>query len=871
VPENKKELFISKKKNSSVVRSPLLIPLLIIVFVSFGLFLPMLLRGKSIFWGTPILQFVPWRSWAFQQILDRHLPLWNPLLGMGAPLLANYQSAIIYPFNWLLLPFQKFGGAPYLAYGQTLLVPLHLAISGVGMVFLLNRLKVSQFGQVIGGLAFALSGYSISRVGFLSINSALAWMPWIIWSLTPREKAESLQILKGRDFIAFVVILSMQFLSGHAQTTYYTLLFGGLYIGFWVWQLRWDAQNISSKKKTSIIKFINLLILTEGKFILGVLLAAGISAVQLIPTAEYLQQSQRSNAVGFEFATNYSFWPWHLLTLLTPDMFGNPAQGNYWGYANYWEDAIYIGVFPLFFALIGIYMGVTKKERYERDNKLITQETLSFGRYALVKYLLLLSGFAFIFALGKNTPVYPWLYFHIPTVSIFQAPTRISIIIVFSLSIMAAIGVDNWHRPAGRALYWTRLGTVGAFAILIGAGLAAIIFRDIKPTFVSATAISGFWVMMFGLSTIKAPRHLVKNPFQFGKVNLGKQLRKNLWYFVVLGLIITDLVSVGIKINPSISIELFAKKEQNQWLMSKLNGRRLFIPSSDLYAITYQRFFLFNTYDPGESWKNLRSTFLPNISMLDKVNSVNNFDPFVPGRYAEWMNLLNKLDSPKQEKILRLMNVGMVETTSEIEDASTNFKEIENSIHAFWVPSSVHVSNGQEALEELQKNDLTQVAIVEFEVQDAGLSCANYILSSRDNLMTKKALLEQEEIEEENVTEEKTLDSIGEERLQKFRRIDVMINDDPNQISLIVNQDVDGWLVVSDVYYPGWKAFVDDHEQTIFRADYLFRAVKVASGKHEVVFQYTPLSIKIGSLLTIFSLIIFGGVIYSLLDKNRKS
>ena len=88
---------------------------------------------------------------------------------------------------------------------------------------------------------------------------------------------------------------------------------------------------------------------------------------------------------------------------------------------------------------------------------------------------------------------------------------------------------------------------------------------------------------------------------------------------------------------------------------------------------------------------------------------------------------------------------------------------------------------------------------------------------------------------------------------------------------LIVNQDVDGWLVVSDVYYPGWKAFVDDHEQTVFRADYLFRAVKVASGKHEVVFQYTPLSIKIGSLLTIFSLIIFGGVIYSLLDKNRKS
>jgi hypothetical protein len=869
VPENKRELSIIEKKNISVSRAPLLIPLLIVVLVSFGLFLPMLLQGKSIFWGTPILQFVPWRSWAFQQILDGHLPLWNPLLGMGAPLLANYQSALIYPFNWLLLPFQKFGGAPYLAYGQTILVPLHLAISGVGMMFLLNRLKVSQFGQVIGGLAFALSGYSVSRVGFLSINSALAWMPWVIWSLTPREVNGSLRILKGWDFIFLVVILSMQLLSGHAQTIYYTLLLGGLYIGFWAWQ---KAKRHDLKVKTSIISFIRVLIVIGGKFLLGILLSAGISAVQLLPTAEYLLQSQRSNAVGFEFAINYSFWPWHLLTLLTPDMFGNPAQGNYWGYANYWEDAIYIGVFPLFLALIGIYMSVTKKESYGGDNNVLNQETLIFGRYALVKYLLLLSSIAFVFALGKNTPVYPWLYFHIPTVSIFQAPTRISIIIVFSLSIMAAIGVDNWHRPTGRTLYWVRLGTVGAVAILIGAGLAAIIFREIKPTFVSATAISGFWVMMFGLSTIKAPRHMEKNPFQFGKANLGEQLRKNLWYFVVLGLIIVDLVSVGIKINPSISIGIYGEKKQNQWLKSKLlDDRRLFIPASDLYDITYQRFFLFNTYDPGESWENLRSTFLPNISMLDKVNSVNNFDPFVPGRYAEWMRLLNKLDPSKREKILRLMNVGMVETTSRIEETSKNFKEIEGSFHAFWVPCSVNVSNEQEALKELQKNDLTQVAIIEFEMQDGGLSCANYILDSRDNLTTNKDLLKQEEIDEKEINEEKNFDIIEKESSEKFRRIDVMTYDDPNQISLLVNQDVDGWLVVSDVYYPGWKAFVDCHEQTVFRADYLFRAVKVTSGKHKILFQYSPLSIKTGSLFTIFSLIIFGGVIYSLLGKNRKS
>ena len=62
---------------------------------------PVLFTGKALFWGTSAAQFISWWKWAFDTILSGHLPLWNPLVGMGAPLIANYQSALFYPPNWL--------------------------------------------------------------------------------------------------------------------------------------------------------------------------------------------------------------------------------------------------------------------------------------------------------------------------------------------------------------------------------------------------------------------------------------------------------------------------------------------------------------------------------------------------------------------------------------------------------------------------------------------------------------------------------------------------------------------------------------------------------------------------------------------------
>ena len=60
-------------------------------------------------------------------------------------------------------------------------------------------------------------------------------------------------------------------------------------------------------------------------------MAAGIAAIQLLPTAELLFHSQRSAEVDTLTSMTYSFWPWHFLNFLNPHIFGHPITSDYWG------------------------------------------------------------------------------------------------------------------------------------------------------------------------------------------------------------------------------------------------------------------------------------------------------------------------------------------------------------------------------------------------------------------------------------------------------------------------------------------------------------------------------------------------------------
>ena len=76
----------------------------------------------------------------------------------------------------------------------------------------------------------------------------------------------------------------------------------------------------------------------------------------------------------------------------------------------------------------------------------------------------------------------------------------------------------------------------------------------------------------------------------------------------------------------------------------------------------------------------------------------------------------------------------------------------------------------------------------------------------------------------------------------------------PARVEIDVNDPTPGFLVLTDAYYPGWKATVDGRPAAIQQANYLFRAVAVPGGHHRVTFVYDPLTFKLGAALTLGAL-----------------
>jgi hypothetical protein len=734
------------------------LPWVLIILGPTILFGPMLARGRALFWGTPLLQFVPWREFALQTLRNGHLPLWNPDLGMGAPLVANYQSAIFYPPNWLL-PITG------VAWGQGLLVALHLIWAGIGMALLARRLGLGHLAQSIAGLSFSLSGYLVARAGFLSIINAAAWVPWVLLAID-RLVMHAVQEDERRGLrkavLALSLLLAMQWLAGHAQTSWYTLLLACAWA-------TWKALHMRAWR--GLVR-VGLYVLLSG------MMAFALAAVQLLPTLEYLAHSYRATALDPEFALTYSFWPWRATGFLLPNLFGNPAHGDYWGYGNYWEDAVYLGVLPFILALVAAWRGIRGGDEHR----------------SLRRFLLGLTLIAIVFALGKNTPIYPFLFEHIPSFNLFQAPARWNLIAVFALSLLAAFGAETWEKPAGRVLYWTRLGTAGSAMIAVTAILIPLILPEFESTFIPAFAVAGV------LLTSACVLSLVK-----------PERPHAAWATIVGLLVLADLVVIGTGLNPSVQRTVYQGRSH---LAEELGlSDRVYMSPEIEYEYKYERTHRFDAFLTDIDWRVVRDAGLPNSTLLDGLASANNFDPILPERYRVWVEHLDGLPSGERQRLLAMMGVAWDATAIDSETLTVSYEHVPDAARFRFVPCATRADSPEQALSI---------------VMDAGFDPDHTVV-----------------IEGEDAT---TLPAGGAGGQVVHHDLQ-----DPNTQSFHVNSGDGTWLVVSDTWYPGWGASVDGQRVSLYRANYLFRAVWVPAGTHDVSFDYRPISFNIGAACSILA------------------
>ena len=88
----------------------------------------------------------------------------------------------------------------------------------------------------------------------------------------------------------------------------------------------------------------------------------------------------------------------------------------------------------------------------------------------------------------------------------------------------------------------------------------------------------------------------------------------------------------------------------------------------------------------------------------------------------------------------------------------------------------------------------------------------------------------------------------------------------PNEVTINTKADGSSLLFLSDSYYPGWKAYVDNTQTEIFRSDFTFRSVVVPKGEHTVKFVYDPMTFKVGLILSVIGLIL---ILIGVVTKGR--
>jgi len=361
----------------------------------------------------------PYRVAIGRALRSGEWPLWVREIYGGFPLLARSEAGVCYPFNLLLFGLLN----PFVALNITIL--LIVLTAGIGMYGYAREIGCTYVASVMAALAFCLSGSLIAHIKHLSIANVACWLPVGLALLERATKRRSY-----RSLLWFACVFGLQNLAGNAQIAYYCAFLYLFYFAFRFFSAQRHAagglehtggtwRQVTRALGTGFVWSFG------GVFALGVLLAA----VQLIPTYELVSLSQRSGGVTLEYASKYAYDPRMFWTFFSPYWNGDVGDLTYTGPGIFWEDYGYVG-------LLTVLLAISAPLLRWRD-----WHIRFFSIAAVTSYLLVL---------GPATPVYGFVFNHVPGMKYFRFPTRFLLITDASLVVLAAMALSGLARSLAR-------------------------------------------------------------------------------------------------------------------------------------------------------------------------------------------------------------------------------------------------------------------------------------------------------------------------------------------------------------------------------------------------------------------------------------
>ncbi|HBR17856.1 MAG: hypothetical protein A3G39_08375 [Deltaproteobacteria bacterium RIFCSPLOWO2_12_FULL_43_16] len=827
--------------------------------------------------------FIPPRLFWVDAIKNGEFPLWNPYYYSGIPLLATLQPAVFYPLNILLLilPFD-------LAFNW--LIILHFFLAGIFTFLLLRELGASIVGALIGALIFMLGGYLISVHNLLSTLLSVIWVPFIIFLYLRVIKRDSLtyavftgialaimftgggiEVVYGTlGFLLFLALLPETFLSLSYENTPHPYplpqgereyrevpspLKGEGYSGGGEREPkvisppltggdegegdRFSESEGSSKNCASVKKRITFLFLSVIIFLL-------LSAVQLLPFLELSHYSVRADGLSYIEATTWSMDLKDLVQFFIPDPYGyGTSEAKYWSNQS-WLKTIYLGTIPF---ILSFFFFLEKGRR-----------TLPFILFLI---------FSLTLAFGKNSAIYEYLYYYLPSFNKIRYPVKFLFLVFILLSISAGLGWDSLKQnleQGRKSVKWIIIG------LLFFATLAAIAFgwlsyfdKEVKESLIA----KGMKLPEYNdvsINLFNTKRLLVI--FMMSVLSLyggfrSVKARKALPYLIVFILTIDLFFAHSGYYYAAKAEEYHQSSESIDFILKDKDGPfRIFVTpktkKGDVLVSSTKNKTQNKSVPPPYSGKEI----IQGYNLERQIFDIDGMEVVRLSDYEKVSAFLTTASGPAATNLLALLNVKYVLSIPEIK--SKEFKLVK------VIQAGSDKNRKKYGMDKLLKiyqnfNYLPMAFLVERYKVLAKEEEYKKIMQSKKFRPGEEVLLYEEpwgddsselRVRSSELVKTKTI------KEQKKREDEVSIVDyRNNSVRLSVNTDRPKILVLSETYYTGWKVFVDGQEKKILKANFVFRAVPLSAGKHKVEFIYDPWTFKIGlyiTLATIISLITLG-------------
>ncbi|MDO8551068.1 MAG: YfhO family protein [bacterium] len=669
----------------------------------------------------------PFRHFLIESLKRGQLPLWSSAISAGYPIMAEGQIAALFPLTILSSFFPLMASVNFTIFSTYFLI-------GLFTYLYLRELKLSQPAAIFGAVGMMFGGYALAQLLHWVMQVTLIFLLGGMYFLEKMVKGGKLiySLLLG-------LLLGFNFLGGHPQMTFYSLIFLGLYLLF-----------LNFFHRGSL--FRNLVL-----FVLFVLIGLGVGAAQILPEYEFTKNSTRSKGLDAASITRFNFPMKDLPTFVSPYASFDSSQTIEAFQHNGWpqdERYTYMGILTLILALLGIVRLFKKKPR------------VIFFTIALVFFLLL--------SFGAETPLSVILVN--PPFNFFRLPLRFLMLVDVALVVLAAFGVEEVLR-----LVKGVRGVKGVWVTGLGGVLILILFIDllIQGSKLHPAVSATDWyktpeVTRFLRENLKNQERATTEYYYYPSVKIF-MTQRHLWDEPRTLINLRNLVPV---------------------FNNLLDGIPMAVGAANSGGLKVQR------YNDLEV-----ETFFAGVSYptIDKVN------------LSEGYTFIN-----------RLSGVRYVVFSEELPSGSglskvfqTNFDNGQKNVYvyeffdyyprAFMVPHA-QIETPEKIREHLMKVDFDPKQTVFLEEKtDWGAEGA----------LAATAQFEQYEDQE---------------------------------VKIKTQSSVNGFLFLSDTYYPGWKALVDGQEKKIYLANYAFRAVEVPKGEHTVVFRYEPKSVRWGMRISLGTL-----------------